>query len=154
MTKRFHFDSPAENYQADAAVVWCFDDRLTRAVEKFLKRSGIARADSIRVAGGPKTLASPVEEAERAFVLRQLRLSQQLHATARVILIAHSDCLAWGGLARFDGDVRAEREHHSRELARAAAVIQAALPEMKVECLFVNFEGVWEPEAVRSVPAD
>ena len=154
MTKRFHFDSPAENYQADAAVVWCFDDRLTRVVEKFLKRSGIARADSIRVAGGPKTLASPSDEAERAFVLRQLRLSQQLHATARVILIAHSDCLAWGGLARFGGDARAEREHHSLELARAAAVVQEALPDIQVECLFVNFEGVWEPEATGSARAD
>jgi len=154
MTKRYHFDSPSENYLADAAVVWCFDDRFTMAVEKFLRRSGIARADSIRVAGGPKTLASLAEEGERAFVLRQLRLSQQLHATTRVILIAHSDCLAWGGLARFGGDVRAEREHHSRELSRAAAVVQEALPEMKVEGLFVNFEGVWEPEALHSAAAD
>ncbi len=154
MTKRFHFASPAENYRADAALVWCFDDRFTLAVTKYLKRSGVARADSIRVAGGPKALASPDDDPGRAFVLEQLRLSRKLHATERVILIAHSDCLAWGGLARFQGDARAESEHHRAALARAAGVVRSAIPEMSVECLFVDFEGVWEPEAARSSSTD
>lgn len=154
MTKRFHFASPRETYRADAAVVWCFDDRFTLAVTKFLKRSGIARTDSIRVAGGPKVLASPDDEVARAFLLEQLRLSRKLHATERVILIAHSDCLAWGGLARFQGDVRVESEHHRAALARAAEVVRAAIPEMTVECLFADFEGVWQPEAARSSAGD
>ena len=155
MNKRFHFTSPAETYRADAALVWCFDDRFTLAVTKFLKRSGVVRCDSIRVAGGPKALASPDDEAARAFVLQQLRLAQQLHATERVILMAHSDCLAWGGLARFQGDVRAESEHHQEALARAAAVVRAAIPEMAVECLFADFEGVWEPKGgAHSAAAD
>jgi hypothetical protein len=154
VTKRFHFASPAENYRADAALVWCFDDRFTLAVTKFLKRSGVARADSIRVAGGPKALASMDDDPGRAFVLEQLRLSRKLHATERVILIAHSDCLAWGGLARFQGDVRAESEHHQAALARAAGVVRSKIPEMSVECLFVDFEGVWEPEAARSSGAE
>jgi hypothetical protein len=135
-------------------VVWCFDDRFTLAVTKFLKRTGVVCTDSIRVAGGPKALASPDDEAARTFVLEQLRLSRKLHATERVILIAHSDCLAWGGLARFQGDVRAESEHHQAALASAARVVRSAIPEMTVECLFVDFEGVWEPEAARSAGSD
>ena len=154
MTKRFHFASPAETYRADAALVWCFDDRFTLAVTKFLKRTGVARTDSIRVAGGPKALASPDDEVARTFILDQLRLSRKLHATERVILIAHSDCLAWGGLARFQGDVRAESEHHQAALARAAAVVRAAIPEMTVECLFADFVGVWEPETAHSAGSD
>jgi hypothetical protein len=154
VTKRFHFASPAENYRADAALVWCFDDRFTLAVTKFLKRNGVTRIDSIRVAGGPKALSSVDDEAARTFVLEQLRLSRKLHATERVILIAHSDCLAWGGLARFQGDPRAESEHHQAALARAAAAVRSAIPEMTVECLFADFEGVWEPEATRSARAD
>src|SRR5579863_8717602 len=139
MTKRFHFDSPIETYRADAAVVWCFDDRFTLAVHKFLKRSGITRADSIRVAGGAKSLASPGEEPEKTFVLEQLRLSRKLHGTGRVIVLAHADCGAYGGLARFKGDAGAEREYHRAELARAAGVVRAAMPEAVVECLFVDF---------------
>jgi hypothetical protein len=149
MTKRFHFDSPTETYRADAAVVWCFDDRITLAVHKFLKRSGITRTDSIRVAGGPKSLASGGEP-EKNFVLEQLRLSRKLHSTERVILFAHSDCLACGGLARFKGDAGAEREYHKAELPRAAGVVRAAIPEVVVECLFVDFEGVWELETALS----
>ena len=150
MTKRFHFDSPTETYRADAAVVWCFDDRFTLAVHKFLKRSGIRRADSIRVAGGPKALASG-GEAEQNFLLEQLRLSRKVHSTERVILFAHSDCLACGGLARFKGDAGAKREYHRGELARAAGVVRAAMPEVVVECLFVDFEGVWDLEMALSV---
>ena len=154
MIKRFHFDSPAATYRADAAVVWCFDDRFTVAVRKYLKRSGAAWADSIRVAGGPKALASPGDEPEKNFLLEQLRLSRKLHATERVMLFAHSDCLACGGLARFQGDVIAESEHHRVELARAAGVVRAAMPEVAVECLFINFEGVWELEVSRSAGTD
>ncbi len=149
MTKRVLFDSPTETYRADAAVVWCFDDRITLAVHKFLKRSGITRADSIRVAGGPKSLASGGEP-EKNFVLEQLRLSRKLHSTERVILFAHSDCLACGGLARFKGDAGAEREYHKAELPRAAGVVRAAIPEVVVECLFVDFEGVWDLETALS----
>jgi hypothetical protein len=146
MTKRFHFDSPAEAYRAGAAVVWCFDDRFTLAVQKFLKRSAIGRADSIRVAGGVKPLASPGDDSERSFVLEQIRLSRKLHGTERVILVSHADCGAYGGLARFEGNTAAEREHHCGEMTRAGALIRSALPEVSVECLFVDFDGVWEAE--------
>jgi hypothetical protein len=154
MTKRFHFDSPAEAYQAGAAVIWCFDDRFTLAVQKFLKRRAIGHVDSIRVAGGAKSLASPADESERNFVLDQLRLSRKLHSTERVILIAHSDCGAYGGLERFAGDAIAEREYHRGELERARDLIQSALPEVAVECLFVDFDGVWEAETAGTTAAD
>ena len=112
MQKRFHFDTEAVQYRADAAVVWCFDDRFTLTVQKFLKRNGLARLDSIRVAGGAKCLASPREESERTFLLEQLRLSRKLHGMDRVILVAHSDCGAYGGLEAFGRDPKTEAEHH------------------------------------------
>jgi len=153
MIKRFHFDSPAEHYRADAAVLWCFDDRFTLVVRKFLKRIGAARADSVRVAGGAMALASPKDEFEQKYALEQLRLSQKLHHTERVILIAHRDCGAYGGSARFRGDADAEASFHSAELSRAAEVIRAALPEVSVECYFADLDGVWQMEAAGSAGA-
>jgi carbonic anhydrase len=42
------------------------------------------------------------------FVLEQIRKSIRLHGTRRVILMVHSDCGAYGGLAEgFRGDARA-----------------------------------------------
>jgi hypothetical protein len=150
MQKVFHFDSQGGLYQADAAVVYCFDSRFTMAVNKFLKRRELIQIDIIRIAGGPKALASPRAESDRAFALDQLRLSRKLHATGRVILISHSDCAACGGLALFNGDREAEAEYHRAELDRAAACVRSNIPELAIECFFLDFTGVWQVEAARS----
>jgi hypothetical protein len=92
MEKVFHFDAPRENYQCDAAIVWCFDNRFDLGFRKYLKRAGIIYTDPIKVAGGAKCLASPELESDREFVLDQIRTSIRLHQTKRVILMVHSDC--------------------------------------------------------------
>src|SRR6202035_3579602 len=117
MKKVFHFDAPREKYHCDAAILWCFDNRFELGFRKFLKRVGVANSDPIKIAGGAKCLASPDRESDREFVLEQIRLSIRLHCTRRVILMVHSDCGAYGGLAEgFGGDARAEAEHHLAEL--------------------------------------
>ena len=156
MEKAFHFqfDSVIGFYRSDAVAVYCFDDRFTLVVQKFLKRLRLDRVDTIRVAGGAKALASPDGEPEKSFLLDQLRLSRKLHHTGRVILIAHSDCGACGGLARFNHDAPAEAEYHRAELARAAACVRSAIPEVEVECFFTDFIGVWRVETGRLAGAD
>lgn len=143
MKKVFHFEAQRANYQCDAAVVCCFDNRFRLGFNKFLKRSGIGNPDVIRVAGGAKCLASPERESEREFVIGQIRTSIRLHATKRVILMVHSDCGGYGGLARFGNDVQNEREHHRTELERAAEYLREQAPEIEVGTYFVDFEGVW-----------
>ena len=143
MDKVFHFDCAPEAYVADAAVLTCFDQRIQLTVNKFLKRRGISRPDMIVVAGGAKTLASPRNDFERDFILEQMRMSIRLHGTKRAYLICHSDCATYGGLAAYNGDVAAEASHHFAELQRAADLVTAAFPELKVECFLVNFEGVF-----------
>jgi carbonic anhydrase len=147
MKKVFHFDAPREKYHCDAAIIWCFDNRFELGFRKFLKRIGVANSDPIKIAGGAKCLASPDHEGEREFVLEQIRKSIRLHDTRRVILMVHSDCGAYGGLAEgFRGDARAEAEHHLAELRRAAEYLRKAIPEVEVDAYFVDFEGVWAVE--------
>jgi carbonic anhydrase len=149
MKKLFHFDAPRQKYQSDAAIIWCFDNRFDLGFRKFLKRIGVANSDPIKIAGGAMCLASPERETDREFVLEQIRKSIRLHGTKRVILMLHSDCGAYGGLAaRFGGNARAEAEHHHGELRRAAANLQKTIPGVKVEAYFVDFEGVWEADLV------
>ena len=147
MKKVFHFDAPREKYQCDAAIVWCFDNRFDLGFRKFLKRVGVVNSDPIKIAGGAKCLASPEHEGEREFVIEQIRKSMRLHETGRVILMVHSDCGAYGGLAGgFGGDSRAEAAHHYTELRLAAETLRKAIPEVAVSAYFVDFEGVWEAE--------
>jgi carbonic anhydrase len=145
MRKVFHFDTPREHYRCDAAVVWCFDHRFHLGFAKFLKRAGMVKTDVIKIAGGAKSLASPAREADREFVLEQIRTSVRLHNTELVVLMLHSDCGAYGGLGGgFGGDAQAEARHHEQELRRAAECVREALPAVAVRCYFMDFGGIWE----------
>jgi carbonic anhydrase len=155
MRKVFHFDSPAGPYVADAAVLCCFDHRISTAVRKFLKKQGVEHADMITVAGGAKTLASPRNDFEQDFILEQVRMSVHLHQTKRVLVMTHSDCGTYGGLEHFKGDRQAEAEHHRSELLRAGELLTAEFPGISVEPYFVKFDGIWEVKDVdhlRSTP--
>jgi len=142
MKKVFHFDSPPEQYVADAAVLCCFDQRIRQAVKKFLDRREIQRPDMIIIAGGARTLASPRNDFERDFILEQFRLSIQLHKTTKAYLMSHSDCATYGGLAAFGNDREVEVKHHQQELKRAAELLRNDFPELSVECFFVTFDGI------------
>ncbi len=146
MRKVFHFESPREKYHCDAAIVWCFDNRFELGFRKFLKKIHILNSDPIKVAGGAKCLANPEHEEERSFVLEQIRKSIRLHGTGRVILMLHSDCGSYGGLQTFHDDPQFEKECLADEMKRAAASLRAALPGIRIEGYFVDFEGVWEVE--------
>jgi len=146
MRKVLHFDSPRDHYHSDAAIVWCYDHRFELAFRKLLKRTLTARYDAIRIAGGAKCLASPERDSDREFVLDQIRKSIRLHGTDRVMLMVHSDCGAYGGLAAFGGDREAESRHHQGELQRAAAALREGIPAIAVECYLADFEGVWAVE--------
>ena len=142
--KIFHFDSPRERYKCDAAIVWCFDNRFEMALRQLIKRTGILHFDPIRVAGGAKCLAGDDSEADRKFVLEQIRKSVELHGTDTVVLMLHSDCGAYGGLAAFQNDPAREAENHRQDLHRAIDFLQSKLPQLNVRGYFVDFEGVWE----------
>ena len=147
MKKVFYFDAPREKYHCDAAILWCFDNRFELGFRKFLKRIGVMNSDPIKIAGGAKVLASPEHESDREFVLDQIRKSIRLHGTKRVILMVHSDCGAYGGLAGgFHGNAAAEAAHHEHDLQLAAANLKAAIPGIDVQPYFVDFEGIWDAQ--------
>ena len=113
-------------------------------MRKLIKRLGIIYFDPIRVAGGAKCLAGDDSESDRQFVLEQIRKSIALHGTKTVLLMLHSDCGAYGGLASFNNDVAREAENHRQDLHRALDFLKKNIPEIDVLGYFVDFEGVWE----------
>jgi hypothetical protein len=149
LRKVFHFNSPTDSYLAEAAVLCCFDHRISTTVRKFLRKQGVERPDMIIVAGGAKTLASPRHDFERDFILEQVRSSVRLHQTKRVLVMSHSDRAPYGGLAHFKGDRKAEAEHHHRD-HRAAQLMTENFSDPSVEPYFVNCDGVWEVSNTRA----
>lgn len=144
MDRVFNFTSPREEYVADAVVVWCFDQRFETVFRKFLKRIGVACFDPVRIAGGAKTLAVPENEGDRLFVLDQIRKSMRLHKCPTAILMLHSDCGAFGGLAAFKNDAGKEALSHSLTLQQAGNFLRENISGLTVKTYFVDFEGVWE----------
>ena len=147
MKKVFHFDSQTDLYRADACVVSCFDARFELVTRKFLKKRGIWWADPLKIAGGAKAFASPMEESERRFALGQVQMSMRLHGTNRVMLMVHSDCGAYGGLLAFAGNEEREAMNHESELRRAAEFLMTNIPAIEVECYYLRFTGVWALDA-------
>ncbi len=147
MKKVSHFDSQADLYRADACVVSCFDARFELVTRKFTKKLDVWWADPSKIAGGAKIFASPAEESERTFALGQVQISMRLHNTNRVLLMIHSDCVAYGGLQAFDGSEEREAVNHEAELRRAAEFLQCNIPTIEVECYYLKFNGVWALDA-------
>lgn len=115
LQKLFSFETPPASYSCDAAVIDGFDYRFDLVTRKYLKRRGIETPDRIKVAGGVKELAA-LEGDPEIFIRHQLRTSACLHSTRRVLLMAHSDCGAYGGWAAFNGNLEAEAQHHWADL--------------------------------------
>ncbi len=142
MQRIFDFNSDSSPYVADAAVVCCFDERIRRVTNEFLRKRGILRPDMIVLAGGALRLATSRTEFERTFIVEQIRLAIELHQTRRVLLMSHSDCATYGGLAAFNRNADEEMAHHQAELSSASKIVSNAFPGITTEAFFATFDGV------------
>ena len=56
MKKVISFKSDRKHYNADACIVWCFDNRFGDLLSKFKKKFGLRYTDDLEVAGGAMNL--------------------------------------------------------------------------------------------------
>ncbi|OGZ44849.1 MAG: hypothetical protein A3F26_00475 [Candidatus Ryanbacteria bacterium RIFCSPHIGHO2_12_FULL_47_12b] len=132
MNTIFSFQSNKTHYTADACIVWCFDDRFSKLLDEYIKQQNFAHVDLVKIAGGAKDLASPENEPARAYLLDQIAKSIKLHHTKEIILMAHSECGAYGGSTDVD--------FYTNELQRARESVQKQFPDITVECIYADFE--------------
>jgi len=136
------YKSSKDHYTAEACIVWCFDDRFTGLLNEFAKSRGYGNYDLVKIAGGAKALASPESEPDRLFLLKQIRVSINLHGAKRVILMCHEDCGAYGGKQAFANDEE-ESEKIRDDLKEAAHILKNNLPEnVKIETVYADFGGI------------
>jgi hypothetical protein len=135
----FPFKSDEAHYEADACIVWCFDDRFSDLLEAFKKAVGIKRVDPVEVAGGSKWLTNETNPAIREHYLWQINASNQLHKTPKVILMVHAKCGAYGLKV-------SEAEEYARltsDLNEAELFLRAHIPaSMTIEKYVADFDGL------------
>jgi hypothetical protein len=136
---------PEEHYDADACVVWCFDDRFTNLYTSFYRHEEFAHIDMVKVAGGAKGLASPAEQTEQAYLLDQIEKSLKLHHPPLIVLMVHAGCGAYG--KQFPSKDE-ETEFYKAELEKAETTVNNFLAEKgksaKILKYYADFGGLWE----------
>lgn len=143
--KLIPFRSPRQHSQVDATIIWCSDTRFSKVLDAYIEFEDFDLCDIIKCSGGAKALDHPVHEAERAQLFHDLKVSVKIHSPKKVVLMTHSDCAAYGGLEAFNNDPELEQHQHAANLATAGLIIRNNIPpEIEIELVFVDFDGVWE----------
>lgn len=85
-------------------------------------------SDIVSFAGAAKNIN---DESTRAFAMKQIELSKQLHGMTEVHLMNHMDCGAYGGHKAFT-DQNAEHVFQVAELEKAAELVLKQFPDLTV----------------------
>ncbi len=124
----------------EAAVVTCEDFRLHQRADgrncigDFIRSLGVD-SDLITRGGGIQDLVRPQPGCDRA-LLRDLRVSVELHQVKTICLIAHEDCGAYRGFQfRSKED---ERRQHRDDLQEARRLILQEFPRLDVALYFAE----------------
>ncbi|MFZ3054767.1 MAG: carbonic anhydrase [Minisyncoccales bacterium] len=110
----------------------CIDFRTIKETMKFLdNKCGLGNCDIVSVAGSGKGIADD-NEVFKNYLIRQIKLSHDLHQSKTVILIHHSDCGVYNNCYEFNSGEE-ERQKQIEDMKKSEAVIKEIFPDMTVE---------------------
>lgn len=128
----------------------CIDFRLIKETMRFIdERYGLGKCDIVSVAGAGKGIADDEKKVEddpsaneekivddnknfRCYLLRQAKLSYNLHGSRKVVLIHHSDCGVYNNCYKF-GSGEDEKQKQIEDMRKAEVIIKKLLPDVTVE---------------------
>ncbi len=111
-------------HKCENIVIHCMDFRLVDKTNSFLKENyGTDNYDLISVAGSSKVIA----EGNGDYLLKQIKISHDLHESRKVVLIHHSDC---GAYSIEDKDQ--EKEKQFADMEKSKMIIKERFPDMEV----------------------
>lgn len=127
-------------HHCKTVIVHCIDFRLGKAIKKYLEEQNLlGDCDIVSVAGAAKNIASPENDSEREFLMKQIDISKKLHNISEVILMNHSDCGAYGGSSAFSSKTE-EQKKHSDDMNMAAEIIRQKYPDLHIQTLLADIE--------------
>ncbi len=128
------------SHQCQTLVIHCIDFRLGKTIKKYLEGQNLlGDCDIVSVAGAAKNIASPENDSEREFLMKQIDISKKLHNINEVILINHSDCGAYGGSSAFNSNTE-EKERHFQDMERATNIIREKYHDLKIKKMLADID--------------
>ena len=129
----------------DALLLSCMDYRLVDHTHSYMDERGIkGRYDHVVLAGASLGATTDTYPAWRNTFWEHLDVAIQLHNIHRVILLDHRDCGAYKVIydKNFSADAEAEAEIHAKHLRELKEQIGEKYPDLHVETLLIDLDGV------------
>jgi carbonic anhydrase len=118
-------------HSCEAVVLACIDFRFWKETAQFVEKElGIKSYDFPKLPGAAKAINDCLSEEDVA--LKCIGVPCDLHHVEKIVIINHADCGAYGGSAKWKGDLEAEENFHKSELRRAKEKILKYHPGKEV----------------------
>ncbi|MDD3487246.1 MAG: hypothetical protein PHF35_02640 [Candidatus Moranbacteria bacterium] len=121
----------------EAVVLACIDFRFWKETMKFVEEElGIKSYDFPKLPGSAKAINECASGADVPMAC--IGVPCDLHHVGKIVIANHSDCGAYGGSAKFNGDDEAEQKFHESELKKAEEKIKAQYPGKEVVLVYAK----------------
>lgn len=121
-------------HSCEAVVLCCIDFRFWRETLEFVEKElGLKDFDFPSLPGAAKAIN---EGDNLAFGC--VSVPCDLHHVKKIVIVNHSDCGAYGGSSKFDGDAETEQKFHEEELHKAKDVISEKYPDKEVVLVYAK----------------
>ncbi|WP_264664210.1 carbonic anhydrase [Azospirillum fermentarium] len=128
----------------EAMVLSCMDYRLVDDTARYMDQRGMTNNyDHVILAGASLGATTDKAPAWQAAFWDHVDVAKKLHHIQKVIIIDHRDCGAYRvflGLDLKDDPVR-EKEVHTAQLQKLAALVKEKHPDLGVETLLMALDG-------------
>jgi len=121
-------------HSCEAVVLCCIDFRFWRETLEFAEKE--LKLDSFDFPSLPGAAKTINEKSDLA--LGCVSVPCDLHHASKIVIVNHSDCGAYGGSSKFNGDSEAEQKFHEEELQKAKNIILAKYPEKEVVLVYAK----------------
>lgn len=125
-------------HSCEAVVLCCIDFRFWRETMEFVENPpagglGLKDFDFPSLPGAAKAIN---EKSDLA--LGCVSVPCDLHHAKKIVIVNHSDCGAYGGSSKFNGDSEAEQKFHEEELQKAKNIILEKYPDKEVILIYAK----------------
>ncbi|MFH0853123.1 MAG: carbonic anhydrase [bacterium] len=135
--------------KCSATIITCIDYRIQSRIREFSDNAaGKGRYDYITLVGGVRLLVRG-SKSDREFIIKEIEISVRLHGPRKIILVAHTDCGAYGGRSAFTGQ-DAEFHTHRQDLQAAKQLLNKHFPKQNIELWIIKYSDTDNPAQIEN----